>query len=78
MQIPEVCPVLGIPVNRGGVGKKGGRPDSPSMDRIDPTKGYIKGNVRVISNRANTLKCNATVAELEAVLADLKKISPRL
>jgi predicted RNA-binding Zn-ribbon protein involved in translation (DUF1610 family) len=72
--VPKHCPVLGIElqIRRG---RQGYYPDSPSLDRIDPALGYIIGNVRVISNRANLLKSNATVAELEAVLADLKNIT---
>lgn len=46
---------------------------SPSLDRIDSSKGYVKGNVRVISARANMLKNNATVEELTLVLKDLKR-----
>ena len=58
--IPDLCPVLGVPMDR------------PSLDRIDSSKGYAKGNVRVISHRANMLKNNATIEELELVLKDLK------
>ncbi len=62
---PKVCPVLGIPlvVNRGPRGT-GPMPNSPSVDRIDPTKGYTKGNVQIISHRANAMKQNATPEEL--------------
>jgi len=74
IQIPDVCPVLGIPIILGPAGRKGGTPNSPSIDRIDPTQGYVRGNVRVISNRANTLKNDATIEELEAVLNDLRRI----
>lgn len=66
--IPERCPVLGTKLTLAG----GKRDTSPSLDRIEPKKGYRKGNVRVISFRANTLKSNATVEELEAVLRDAK------
>ena len=76
IQIPALCPVLKIPISPGVSGKKGGTPNSPSIDRINPKAGYVRGNVRVISNRANTLKCDATVAELEAVLADLRQLNP--
>lgn len=50
------------------------RPNSPSLDRIVPERGYVAGNLRVISNRANTLKNNATIDEMRLVLADLERI----
>jgi hypothetical protein len=37
---------------------------SPSLDRIDPSRGYIPGNVQVISNRANLLKRDGTLREI--------------
>jgi len=52
---------------------KGRLPNSPSLDRIDPTKGYIKGNVEVISNLANTMKQNATPEELLAFAREVIK-----
>lgn len=62
--IPPLCPVLGIPL----IFKGGKQSDnSPSLDRIVPSLGYVKGNVRVISWRANDVKGNATADELEAV-----------
>lgn len=66
--VPEICPVLGIAlkVHEG----KGSWANSPSLDRIFPDKGYVKGNVRVISHRANTLKSDASIEELRLVLAD--------
>lgn len=68
--IPDVCPVLGIPMERSrGRWNEG----SPSLDRLDNTKGYTKDNVRVISHRANRLKSNATASELEAIAAWLRK-----
>lgn len=72
--IPEVCPVLNIPLIKNH-GHSGYFIDSPSVDRIIPELGYTKGNIRVISNRANLLKNNATVEELELVLDDLRRIS---
>ncbi len=63
---PEVCPVLGLRLDYGRWGG-GTMSNRPSLDRIDPAKGYVPGNVHVISFRANTLKSNATPAELRAV-----------
>ena len=74
-KIPEVCPILGIPL-KINVGS-GLHPDSPSVDRIVPNKGYTKGNVRIISTRANHLKSNATVEELEKILEDARSIRQR-
>jgi hypothetical protein len=72
--VPTHCPILGIPLRvRVGQGK-GYHDNSPSLDRINPRLGYVKGNVRVISNRANLLKSNASSEELVKVLADLRSI----
>ena len=68
--IPETCPLLGIPIEIQP--KKGYHPNSPSLDKIIPEKGYIKGNVWVISNRANTLKNDASLQELELLVENLK------
>ena len=62
--IPPECPILGIPIFRN-VGKNGPCANSPSLDRIDPSKGYVKGNVWIISQRANVMKNDATLEELE-------------
>jgi len=69
--IPDVCPVLGIPLKFGVKGyafrdRRGVQTpdDSPSADRIDPDGGYVKGNVVIVSYRANLIKTNATVDEL--------------
>jgi len=45
------------------------RPNSPSIDRVSPGKGYVKGNVIVVSQKANSIKSNATPHELERVAA---------
>jgi hypothetical protein len=69
--VPAVCPVLGLPLVSHRTGK-GFQSNSPTLDRICPVKGYIPGNVRVISFRANLLKNDADPSELRAVLADLE------
>lgn len=65
----DICPVLGIPIVLRRQGKGGG-PNSPSLDKIDNAKGYIKGNVRVISNRANKLKNDMTREECALLAAN--------
>lgn len=70
--IPEICPVLGIQLKRNTGGVSGGIA-SPTIDRHDPTKGYVKGNISVVSLRANMLKANATIDEIEAVLHYMKR-----
>src|SRR6516162_8076486 len=65
--IPDVCPILGIPLkaNQGtGQKKVGHKPNSPSLDRLVPALGYVKGNVQVVSIKANQMKQDATPTEL--------------
>ena len=59
----DICPVLGIPITFQRNKGPGGDDNSPSLDRIDNEKGYVKGNVRLISNRANKLKNRMTKEE---------------
>lgn len=60
--IPDVCPVFGIPLF---VGDRTQHDYAPTLDRIIPKLGYVKGNVRVISYRANRIRNDATFAELK-------------
>ena len=70
--IPEKCPILGIKLKRGrGIG--GPVASSPSLDRIVPEKGYTKGNVQVISLRANQIKSDATADEIMALAKYMKE-----
>lgn len=67
------CPLLGIPLDWSNYRDNGGKalPNSPSLDRIDSTKGYTKDNVWVISYRANTIKHNASHEELALITRNL-------
>ena len=47
---------------------KGTSPASPSLDQIVPGLGYVKGNVQVISHRANTLKSDGTLEEFKKLV----------
>lgn len=60
--IPEKCPVFGFDLKRED---RQTWMCAPSVDRIDNSKGYIKGNITVVSRRANILKKDATIEELE-------------
>jgi hypothetical protein len=61
--VPAVCPVFGAPLVPG---KDHSNNNSPSIDRLIPELGYTKGNISVISWKANQLKGKATTAaELE-------------
>lgn len=62
--IPEICPVLNIPIKVNINTGYGGRRDSMSLDKIIPSKGYVKGNIQVISHLANSMKSSATPEEL--------------
>lgn len=64
VSLPVFCPVFGILLRTHQRDGRGGKPDSYSLDRIDNTKGYVKGNVQIISHRANALKSDATPEEL--------------
>ena len=63
IEIPDVCPILGIPLNMNS-GRSGAYKNSPSLDRIDNSKGYTKDNIQVISQQANAMKGAASKEEL--------------
>ncbi len=58
IRIPELCPILKVPM-------KVGSRYAPSLDRIVPDLGYTKGNVWVISRKANVMKNDASLEELK-------------
>jgi len=66
--IPKRCPILGMVLDTTG----GRKPNAVSLDRIDPRKGYVRGNVWIISWRANWLKADGSLAELKAIVAALE------
>lgn len=68
--IPDYCPILGIKLESQSKQHAG----SPTLDKIVPELGYVKGNVQVISHRANLIKSDASIEELEKVIEFLKNI----
>ena len=71
LSIPTECPLLGIPIKRGR-----GKIEncSPSLDRIIPHLGYVTGNIRVISWRANSLKKDASLEEMELLVKKWREL----
>lgn len=65
-----VCPALGIPLKWDNNKMLD---DSPTMDRIIPELGYVKGNIALISQRANRIKNNAYADEIGKVYTWLKR-----
>lgn len=63
---PEYCPVLGIKLDYFVSGFP--TDYSPSFDRLDCSKGYVPGNVVIMSNRANRIKNDASVNEIRMLL----------
>jgi hypothetical protein len=70
--IPDKCPLLEIDLSFGVENKH--LPNYYSIDRIDNSKGYIKGNVQIISRLANTMKNNATKEQLITFSKNILKI----
>lgn len=66
IHIPRKCPILKVPLICS-------TRYSPSIDRIYPNKGYVKGNIAVISTLANSMKANATPNELLIFAKNIKK-----
>ena len=75
---PSYCPALGIELDYSlGIKGSGGAFNSPSLDRIIPSKGYIKGNVIVVSNLANRIKTDATIDQIERVASYYRQLIPQ-
>lgn len=68
--IPDECPLLGIPLSTKNSKML---PNSPTLDKINPELGYVKGNIWVISARANTIKSDASLEELQRLTRNLEK-----
>lgn len=74
---PSFCPILGIPIFVKEGSKNGGSDNSPSLDRIDNTKGYVKNNIHIISRKANQMKSNANFEEIKMLYKFMKKYKER-
>lgn len=65
--IPESCPILGIPLDTSD------RNHAPSLDRKDNDRGYVKGNVFIISKKANRLKSDGSIEDFQKIIKYMRK-----
>jgi hypothetical protein len=72
LPLPSHCPVLGIELEIGG----SSRHNSPSLDRIVGARGYVRGNVVIISDLANQIKSCATPAQVRKVADWFESVYP--
>jgi hypothetical protein len=70
--IPSHCPYLNIELTTDP--NNSSQPNYYSIDRIDSSKGYVKGNIQIISRLANTMKNNATIGQLITFSENVLKI----
>ena len=64
--IPNSCPVFGIPLDHRD------KHHTPTLDRKVNDLGYVKGNVQVISEKANRIKTNGTIEDFEQIISYMK------
>lgn len=66
--LPQICKYLGIRLDYRSASERGRLRiyNAPSIDRIDPTRGYVPGNIQIISDLANRMKQDASVEQLIA------------
>lgn len=68
-ELPELCPILGIKLEYGA-GHDGNAPQHATLDRIDNTKGYVPGNIMIVSRLANAMKNEASFNQLQTFITN--------
>jgi hypothetical protein len=76
LPLPTHCPILGFELSYKGrlsryskeTDNSGPNDFSASIDRIDPDQGYLRGNVVIVSNRANVVKSDLHLTELKKIV----------
>lgn len=74
IKIPKTCPILGIELFAGA---KCSSNNSPTIDRVNPSEGYVKGNIAVISRKANDLKGDGTADQHRRIANCINKFNRR-
>ena len=74
--IPTLCPLLEQPIawTREERGGKAYHPFSPSIERKDNDKGYVKGNVWIVSHKANTMMSYGNAEELAKIARNVSEM----
>jgi hypothetical protein len=67
------CPLLGLELTYANCAGNNTPQNYATLDKINPTKGYVPGNVQILSYRANTLKNSATLDELKLIVQNWEK-----
>lgn len=65
--LPKLCPVFQKPFIYGDYDW------TYSVDRKDNSLGYVKGNIQILSNRANRLKGDFSINELQSMITFLSQ-----
>jgi hypothetical protein len=73
IEMPLTCPILGIKIDYSKQGTYKDRFDTPTVDRLIPEKGYVKGNIRTVSHKGNRFKNNMSLEEAELVVKYMKE-----
>lgn len=75
VHMPEFCPVLGIRLDNSRRSPSSRAENLPTLDRVNPSLGYVRGNVAVVSHRANRIKSDASLAEVELIAAYIRRMT---
>ena len=71
--IPEICPIFGTTLIVHAASRR--KENSASIDRIIPSLGYVKGNIVIISWRANRIKCDASLDEMKMLVKFYERLT---
>jgi hypothetical protein len=70
--LTDTCPIFNVKfISNGNLNDW-----SMTLDRINPQKGYVKGNVQFLSHKANRMKSNASIEELKTFAEYIQKEYP--
>lgn len=59
--VPDTCPICEVKMQPSN--QRGGSVTSPTLDKVIPNKGYVKGNIAVICKGCNSLKGKGSASE---------------